>query len=123
MLPRILIVSDDPFLGALYVEKFEAMSCIVELVGDAAADRSIIEAFRPHATLLTAATPTGAREGVHIIRSYAGGTKVAITVLSGGESAGVETFEGVTVVRKATATPTEVVAAVRRSLPTRHFDV
>ncbi len=116
MQPRILIVSDDSFLGALYVEKFEAVGCAVELVRDAIADRRTVEGFGPHAVLVAAAAPLGAREAVHAIRSAAGIAAVPIAVLAGADAGGVARFGGVTVIQKAVGTPAEVVAAVYRSI-------
>lgn len=116
MQPRVLIVSDDPFLGALYVEKFEAVGCMVELVRDAVADRRTVEGFGPHAALVAVAAPHGAREAVHAIRSAVGIAALPIAVLADGDAQGLERFGGVAVIRKAVGTPTEVVAAVRGSI-------
>lgn len=116
MLPRLLIVSDDPFLGALYVEKFEAVGCAVELVRDAVLDRRTIEGFGPHGALVVVAAPLGAREAVHAIRSAVGTAAVPIAVLTDGDGKGTDQFGNASVLRKAAATPTEVVAAVRRSI-------
>lgn len=116
MTPRILIVSDDPFLGALYVEKFEAVGCAVELVRDAVLGRRTVEGFGPHAALVAVAAPLAAREAVHAIRSAVGSAVLPIAVLVGADTGGVARFGWVAVIRKAVGTPTEVVAAVRRSI-------
>lgn len=113
MPPRILIVSDDPFLGALYVEKFEAVGWAVELVRDAVLDRRIVEGFEPHGVLVVAAAPLGAREMVHAIRSAVGIAALPIVVLADADAGGTDRFGNTTVIRKAVGTPTEVVATVR----------
>jgi two-component system, chemotaxis family, chemotaxis protein CheY len=64
---RILIVDDDPVIGAIYRKKFEASGFVVQVSEDATSAVAAIAAFKPIIVLLDLNMP--GRNGVELLQN------------------------------------------------------
>lgn len=64
---RILIVDDDPVIGAIYRKKFEASKFVVQVSEDATSAVTAIASFKPSIVLLDLNMP--GRNGVELLKN------------------------------------------------------